>query len=64
MGIRRNRRGKLIVEVYDPAPPRHGGLGAIYVPKPTVEVVQRLPRRYDDDLTFQTKRGRQFRRES
>lgn len=44
--------------------PKHGGVGVIYVPEPAVEAVQRLPRRYDDDLFFHSKRGRQFRRES
>lgn len=45
-------------------PPKHGGLGVIYVPDPAADAVRRLPRRFDDDLMFHSKRGRQFRRES
>ena len=44
--------------------PKHGGLGAIYVPEPALEAVQRLPRRVGDDLMFHTKTGKQLRQES
>jgi len=44
--------------------PTHGGRGAIYVPRPAIQVIGRLPRRLQDDLLFHTKTGRQFRQES
>lgn len=44
--------------------PKHGGLGAIFVPEPAFEAVQRLPRPLHDDLFFHTKTGKQFRQES
>jgi integrase len=44
--------------------PKHGGRGAIYVPEPAVQIIERLPPRLQDDLLFHTKTGRQFRQES
>lgn len=44
--------------------PKHGGRGAIYVPEPAVQVIERLPPRLQDDLFFHTKTCRQFRQES
>jgi integrase len=48
------------------AAPKHDSIGAIYVPNPAIETVQRLPRTLhgDDDLFFHTKRGKQYRKGS